>query len=291
MNLKLSDIPIIGMGPGSQPDEEDGSALDYMAMPQAMSFFQPMSLPEQEDLQAYPQVLSLLAQLQDLLAEQAQYPEQAYELSLAQVSAAEKRLLAQILSEGEVSILFNTADGGHQEIQETSLPGVWWHRSLDANQQPQAEKLEISDFPRFIRQATFAQAQPTLVLPAKDSDSLPEGLVNAPWLLAELQEQQQNNHQGHVINLTLLPLNDADLQFLATELGTGKTAILSRGYGNCRITATAITNIWWVQYYNSTDTLILNTLEVVEVPLVTCASSEDLADSALRLQEIREALA
>ena len=44
MNLKLSDIPIIGMGPGSQPDAEDGSALDYMAMPQAMSFGRSASL-------------------------------------------------------------------------------------------------------------------------------------------------------------------------------------------------------------------------------------------------------
>ena len=70
----------------------------------------------------------------------------------------------------------------------------------------------------------------------------------------------------------------------------GKTAILSRGYGNCRITATAIQRVWWVQYYNSTETLILNTLEVADVPLVACASADDIADSAQRLNEIREAL-
>jgi hydrogenase-1 operon protein HyaF len=45
-----------------------------------------------------------------------------------------------------------------------------------------------------------------------------------------------------------------------------------------------------VQYYNSTETLILNTLEVADVPLVACASADDITDSAQRLNEIRGAL-
>jgi hydrogenase-1 operon protein HyaF len=40
------------------------------------------------------------------------------------------------------------------------------------------------------------------------------------------------------------------------------------------------------QYFNSDDTLILNTLEVSDVPSVACAAMEDLADSAERLGEI-----
>ncbi len=131
-------------------------------------------------------------------------------------------------------------------------------------------------------------AAPELTLP--DPQALPEGIINAPGLLAELQEQVQRQNLGHVINLTLLPLSPEDLECITQQLGVGKTAILSRGYGNCRITATAIRHVWWVQYFNSTDTMILNTLEVAGVPLVACASSEDLADSRERLQEIREAL-
>jgi rubredoxin len=59
--------------------------------------------------------------------------------------------------------------------------------------------------------------------------------------------------------------------------------ILSRGYVNCRITSTATRNVWWVQYFNSQETLILNTIEISGVPEVACAAQEDIDDSAQRL--------
>jgi hydrogenase-1 operon protein HyaF len=93
-----------------------------------------------------------------------------------------------------------------------------------------------------------------------------------------------------VINLTLLPQTEADLACLEERLGLGPVSILSRGYGNCRITATAIRDLWWVQYFNSDDRLILNTLELTEVPAAALAAQEDIDDSAKRLAEILEAL-
>lgn len=288
MSVKLWNIPVIGVGPGSQPADEDGAELNYMPMPQGMSYFQPATLPEQEDIQAYPQVLELLSQLQAQLDTYVVAPQTTTFLALDEVPAAEKRLLSQIFSEGEVSILFDQGNDSHREIQETSLPGVWWHRVVEADKQITHEVVEIGFIPQLIKQATFLPAQTSLIIPA--TENLPQGLSNAPWLLTELQEQVAKGASGYVLNLTLLPLTDEDLSFLTQQLGIGKTAILSRGYGNCRITATAIRHVWWVQYYNSTDTLILNTLEVVEVPLVAYASPEDIADSATRLREIREAL-
>lgn len=278
MNMHLLGIPVVGMG--SQPEEDD--ELNYMQMPQGMATYRPTILPEQEDLADYPQVFTLLQQAQDLLDVGAGH------LDLSAAQPAEKRLLNQILGEGEVSILFDTGNGGHIEIQETSLPGVWWHRTLDALKTCVDESVEVAGIPDLIRNTTFANAAPVLALP--DVQHLPEGVINAPGLLAELQEQVQQQYVGHVINLTLLPLSPEDLECITQTLGVGKAAILSRGYGNCRITATAIRHVWWVQYFNSSDTLILNTLEVAVVPLVACASSEDLADSRERLQEIREAL-
>ena len=62
--------------------------------------------------------------------------------------------------------------------------------------------------------------------------------------------------------------------------------ILSRGYGNCRISSTATRNVWWVQFFNSQETLILNTIEICEVPEVACAAQEDIDESAERLDEI-----
>jgi hydrogenase-1 operon protein HyaF len=46
--------------------------------------------------------------------------------------------------------------------------------------------------------------------------------------------------------------------------------------------------VWWVKFYNSEDALILNTIEIVDVPEVARAAAEDLADSAERLKEILE---
>ncbi|MEZ5453967.1 MAG: hydrogenase expression/formation protein [Thiothrix sp.] len=285
MNMNLLGIPVVGVG--SQPEEDE--ALNYLSMPKDMATYRPAILPESEDLQDYPYVLTLLQKLQALLDKRVAGAAGTDRfLTLEGVREVEKKLLGQILAEGEVSVLFDTSDGGHIEIQECGLPGVWWHRMLDENKVCQYETLEVGLIPQLVRESTFDDA--VMDVPLPDAASLPETVINAPWLLAELQEQVQKQNFGHVINLTLLPLTEDDLSLLTQQLGTGKTAILSRGYGNCRITATHVEDVWWVQYYNSTDTLILNTLEVVEVPLVACASPEDLEDSAERLCEIREAL-
>ena len=69
-------------------------------------------------------------------------------------------------------------------------------------------------------------------------------------------------------------------------MGTGPVTILSRGYGNCRITSTATAHLWRVKFFNSRDALILDTIEVVDVPAVALASQEDVEDSARRLDEI-----
>jgi hydrogenase-1 operon protein HyaF len=62
--------------------------------------------------------------------------------------------------------------------------------------------------------------------------------------------------------------------------------ILSRGYGNCRITNCAVANTWRVVYYNSQDAVILNSVEVCDMPEVACAAAEDLQDSVGRLREV-----
>ena len=66
--------------------------------------------------------------------------------------------------------------------------------------------------------------------------------------------------------------------------------MLSRGYGNCRITATAQAHVWKVQFFNSMDTLILDTYEVTEMPEVALAAAEDLAESAVRIRDVIEAI-
>ncbi|MEI2624692.1 MAG: hydrogenase expression/formation C-terminal domain-containing protein [Giesbergeria sp.] len=47
---------------------------------------------------------------------------------------------------------------------------------------------------------------------------------------------------------------------------------LAGGYGNCRISSTRVANTWRVVYYNSQDAMILNSIEVVDMPEVACAA-------------------
>ncbi|HHL45449.1 MAG TPA: hypothetical protein ENJ24_02635, partial [Gammaproteobacteria bacterium] len=48
--------------------------------------------------------------------------------------------------------------------------------------------------------------------------------------------------------------------------------------------------IWWVRYTNAMGRLILNTLEVTDIPAVLCAAAEDLEDSRRRLPDLLEEL-
>ncbi len=118
-----------------------------------------------------------------------------------------------------------------------------------------------------------------------------ENLMNAPAIATELADKLAHIEPAsppHVINLSLLPLTDGDLAYLDSRLGQGAVTILSRGYGNCRISSTAVKNAWRVRYFNSREAVILDTIEIVGVPAVACAAKEDLEDSAQRLGEILE---
>ena len=92
----------------------------------------------------------------------------------------------------------------------------------------------------------------------------------------------------HLVNLSLLPLSPQDMAFMEQQMGAGRVLILSRGYGNCRISSTRVANTWRVVYYNSQDAMILNSIEVVDMPEVACAAQEDLVDSEKRLREVLE---
>jgi hydrogenase-1 operon protein HyaF len=134
----------------------------------------------------------------------------------------------------------------------------------------------------------------TALRPGKGPDA-PRGpaVINAPPIYAELADKAARGTAGepaHVVNFTLLPHTEEDLLWLDAALGEGAVTILSRGYGNCRVTATALAGVWRVQFFNSMDALILDTLEVTDMPEVVLAAREDLEDSARRLEQVLEAI-
>lgn len=270
-------------GPGSQVDGEDSKKLDYMEMPREMATFDRPIAPEPEDtdgMEAGKQ------KLLDVLEGLRQYKvgEAAAIIDVSDLTELDLGLINQLLGEGEVSMVC----GGEIQVQEAVLAGVWRVLHFGESGQMARDTIEVADWPEAVASRVFTKSQDDVPLADK---VLPEGVFNTPSLLSELSDKANAYKPGdavHSINLTLLPHTQEDLVYLNDKLGKGDTIILSRGYGNCRVTSTRTKNVWWVQYYNSQDALILNSLEVIDVPEVICAAQEDVDDSAERLKEIME---
>jgi hydrogenase-1 operon protein HyaF len=274
----MTSIPLPIFGQGSQPQEEDGAELEYMTMPEEMTTYRMPQISASLNAENLAQAKAVALRLQQDLAK---YPDCGPAIDLTALDAANRSFVDELLGEGEVSAV--CSDGAR--IQEAVLAGVWRLQRVQ-DQRIVADTLEVGVIPHIVGRTAFAAAAAQI---DTDLSDLPEGVMNAPPLLAELNAKivgYQPEDAPYVINLSLLPQTEQDLAFLEQRLGKGPVTILSRGYGNCRISATATRFVWWVQYFNSQDTLILNTLEVCGVPNVACASTEDIADSRERLDEI-----
>lgn len=272
-------------GPGSQPAEQDGAELDILQLPSGMDTYEAPILPEPEEVAHLKPAVARLNQLQRLMRDYS-IEGNNIQMDLSDLDAFNKDLVDQVCGEGEVSILF----GMQQEhrIQESVLAGLWRIQTMDSSGEIIGDCMEVGPIPAMVQQVSFSGARDSITA---DLTQLPPGVLNAPSLVAEINEkieQFQRTGEEHTINLTLLPQTEEDLGFLADCLGQGKCTVLSRGYGNCRVTSTNTQNVWWVQYFNSQDKNILNSLEICSVPEVACAAAEDISDSTTRLYEILE---
>ncbi|WP_072374355.1 hydrogenase expression/formation protein [Hyphomicrobium sp. NDB2Meth4] len=268
------------VGAGTQPASEDGAELEYMEMPKAMRTYSAPALPEPDDAQGVEHALDILAKIRDAAsAQRANDP--PFAIDITDLDAQNRTFLDQALGDGEVSIVA----GSTFQAQESVFAGVWRVQEYGVTGRIKHDCIEVGSFPSLVLDIAH---QGTLE-GSSHRGSLPPGVVNAAALATELDDKIAAHRPGaeaYVINLTLLPLSEEDVAFLDHRLGPGSVTVLSRGYGNCRITSTGTRNVWWVRYYNSRDTVVLNTIEIVDVPGVACAAPEDLADSAQRIEEI-----
>ncbi len=275
-------IPVVALGPGSQPEEDEG--LNYLSMPQGMQTFRAPLLPEPEDMAGRSGALQVLNAV--LAAAAGQGPAV---VSLAGLSTAERTLVNQVLGEGEVSAQWlpaeSASDPSGAQVQESVFAGVWRVIETDA-WGGQDDRIEVGPVPALLHRAAAHDAQQP---PQLQGQSPPPDVLNAQHVLAELAQHRAAWRPGQpseVINLTLLPMSPADIAWMDHVLGTGRVLILSRGYGNCRITSTRVPHTWRVVYYNSQDHVILNTVEVGDLPAVAQAAPEDIADTHERLVEV-----
>jgi hydrogenase-1 operon protein HyaF len=202
-------------------------------------------------------------------------------LDLAGLARPTLRVINETLGEGEVSAML---EADHEiRIQETVFSGIWRQQHLRGTHLLH-DYLLAAPIPPIVVACARERASSTLrALP------IPAGAMNVPALVNELQEAVTRSGAGvaqHIINLTLLPLSQEDSAHLDAVLDGGSVVVLSRGFGNCRISSTAATNVWRVQYFNNMQTLILNTIEVVEIPEVAVAGAEDLVETRDRLADL-----
>jgi hydrogenase-1 operon protein HyaF len=266
-------VPVVAFGVGSQPEEE---AVDYLPLPHEMETF---SLPVY-NLEAEPEVLEAACAIIDNLRASMQTGNNV-SIELIGLPGKVVDLINQSLGHGEVSVLVREPSNLH--IQETVFAGVWRVQEISDQGVLLRDALHACAIPPEVKQSALSGATGKVIAPP-----LRQGIMNAPAILNELLDRSGKHQAGqpaHVLNLSLLPMSPEDLEYLHDAFGTGTVSILSRGYGNCRITSTRLPNVWWVQYFNSMDSIILNTIEVVEVPEVALAADEDYQDSAERLSE------
>jgi hydrogenase-1 operon protein HyaF len=275
----MKPFPVPVVGPGSQPADDE--ELQVLAMPRDIPTFEMPSVPQvasPEDLRAARDLIAGFLRDFESWNEGGATPR----LPLAGVPDTVLRVVNEVMGEGEVSIQVGGAPA--LRIQESVFAGVWRVCVLDGEGRLADDWLEASPVPGHALAAASAAAAERLA-PVE----LPQGAMNSPALIAELGQQLAHRHPGaptHVINLTLFPLTPEDHQVLERALPVGPVAMISRGFGNCRITSTGARDVWRVQYFNSMNTLILNTIEVVDVPEVALAATEDLVDSRERLAEL-----
>jgi hydrogenase-1 operon protein HyaF len=280
----IESIPVIVTGPGSQPQETESEPLDFVSLPREMNRYRAPDMPEPEEVLHLRGAKAVSDWLGRALIDY-RVGDRPRIADISSLDAANRELVNQILGEGEVSLLYTDADL-QVRIQESVLAGIWRTFYVDGAGRITRDLIEVCDVPVLARRPPDATTLSDLA-----RDTAPEDVMNALPILTEMQDRAAAWRPGglpHVINLTLLPLSDGDMRFLENVLGTGPVETLSRGYGDCKITSTAYPGIWWVRYTNSMGTLILNTLEITEIPAVACAAQEDIEDSQRRFQELLE---
>ncbi len=274
--MRPVNIPIRDLTP--QPDD----GLEYMPMPHEMETFQMPRVPEPgpgTDIAGARDVLEVFLKHLDAWLETGGEPPA---LDVAGLAPEALKVLNETLGEGEVAAIVET---DHEiRIQESVFSGVWREQHLAADGTLVHDYLLAAPMPPVVERIARKRGAPTL-----RALELPVGAMNVPALIHELQQAMNAcdaNTPSHVINLTLLPLSPDDVAHLDAVLDGGSVVILSRGFGNCRISSTAARNVWRVQYFNNMQTLILNTVEVVVIPEVAIAAREDIVETRGRLADL-----
>jgi hydrogenase-1 operon protein HyaF len=220
-----------------------------------------------------------LARLTDSLAMAASAGVDHQRLDLNSLDAESIQAAEEILGSGEVEGAV-TLDGVEYRVEESVLAGIWQIRGNNGD-----HWIEVAAIPQIMEQAALSLAKAPFAVPAEAPY-----VMNAPAVLAEISDRaaRWDGAQNHVVNFTLMPMSEGDHDLLLEVLGRASLTLESGGFGNCRVMATRYRHVWAVQYLNALGHIILDTLEIGDVPDAIRAATSDFEDSAIRLREILE---
>jgi len=274
--MKPSASSVLAARPAAQPADE---ALELERLPEMMTAFQMPVHPVDASAAALAEARSFLEELHGAARQHRFGGDALLCRDVLTLSPQALALVNEALGDGEVAAVIEQPA---VRLQETVFPGFWRVRSFDASGALIADAVEVAPVPAVVAEAALlgSSCRPRRKPPGPGVQT---GLALLTELLAA--SDRADRAPTHVVNLTLLPVSREDISWLVSALQIGPVMLHCRAYGNCRMTSTGLRHTWWVQYFNSMNTLILNTIEVTPVPEAALAAPADFADSVDRLGE------
>ncbi len=203
------------LGPGTQPNDD---SFSMNPLPITCQVNDEPSMAALEQCAHSPQVIALLNELQHQLSERQPPLGEVLAVDLLNLNADDRHFINTLLGEGEVSVRIQQADDSESEIQEAIFCGLWRVRRRRGEKLLE-DKLEAGCAPLALWQAATQNLLPTDSLLPPPIDGLMNGLPLAHELLAHVRNPDA---QPHSINLTQLPISEADRLFSLTSLWAGK---------------------------------------------------------------------
>lgn len=101
---------------------------------------------------------------------------------------------------------------------------------------------------------------------------------NAQPLLREIRDLLQrltDSGETSAIDLRAMPLSEADLLWLAGQLGEGEVSISLNTDGPSTIVETQAPGVWWVTHRNEKGRVVSEFIEITWVPDLVAAQRDD----------------
>ena len=93
-------------------------------------------------------------------------------------------------------------------------------------------------------------------------------------------------HDAHIIDLSSLPLSEADKRDLENQLGQGEIQAVLSTMGDSKIFETNYSGIWWIKHYTTDGVLIAEFIEITTVPDILKSHDDDIQQSITELEKL-----